>query len=68
MSRNTVESLLLELELYPNEQSRIEESYNRINSILKGTFGTEAFIIGENLISIRDIDYYYSVQKFQALL
>ena len=46
MAQNSVDSLLLDLELFPHELRKIEEAYNKVNGILKGTFGTEAFIVG----------------------
>eukprot|EP01035_Chromulina_nebulosa_P010652 gene10652-14291_t len=49
MAQNSVDSLLLDLELFPHELRKIEEAYNKVNGILKGTFGTEAFIVGAAL-------------------
>lgn len=46
MISKTVDVLLAELEPYPFESKRTEDSFARLNSILKGTFGSEAFVIG----------------------
>jgi len=41
-----VENLLLDLELLPEDIKKIEEGFNRLNGLLKGTFGSCLFLSG----------------------
>jgi hypothetical protein len=60
MAQNSIDLLLLDLELFPHELRKIEEAYNKVNGILKGTFGTEAFIVGNALFSHSQISNKYN--------
>ena len=66
MAQNSIDLLLLDLELFPHELRKIEEAYNKVNGILKGTFGTEAFIVGNFQCTILIVKYIeqYIVFKF----
>jgi len=46
MELNGVDCLLLDFELYPDEIQKIEEGFSRLNGVLKGTFGTDIFLVG----------------------
>lgn len=60
MAQTSVDSLLLDLEFFPHELRKIEEAYNKVNGILKGTFGTEAFIVG-------NFEFFLDFQKLLIL-